>query len=228
MTVEIDGTKVRELRTDRGWTQEHLADLVARVPRTIQRVETTNKCAMETRSALASVFNVAPSELQKGDSANSICQEIFTSYAPAPALPLSPRSLFAYANSHPRPNALIHQLAVRRTLAVQSFDSESAYLNEHVASLQIETVRELDELVVRHAVMAERISDYLQPQSPVDSGFLLSLVLDVYAIERLGLPAFIKYREALRYSSGGRRWAEEIYEYYVELKANLAIPRDDS
>jgi hypothetical protein len=32
----------------------------------------------------------------------------------------------------------------------------------------------------------------------------LTLVLDVVAIETLGLVGFFKYREGLRYSSGGR------------------------
>jgi hypothetical protein len=98
-------------------------------------------------------------------------------------------------------------------------DPECAYLNEQVAALHIETIRELDELVARHSGVASRISDYLRPEGPIDVAFILSLVLDVAVIEQGGLSKLIKYREALRFSSGGRWWAEEIFKYYTEVLA---------
>jgi hypothetical protein len=132
---------------------------------------------------------------------------------------MSGASLFAYANAHPRPNALIREIATRRELVVRGMDPECAYLNEQIAALHIKTIRDLDELVARHSGVATRISDYLQPEGPIDVAFILTLVLDVSVIEQGGLSQFIEYREALRFSSGGKSWAEEIFKYYTEVLA---------
>jgi transcriptional regulator with XRE-family HTH domain len=50
--------RVRELRLQRGWSQEHLADLVDVTVRTIQRIERGFKPCLETSKALASVLEV--------------------------------------------------------------------------------------------------------------------------------------------------------------------------
>lgn len=49
---------VRKLRLQKGWSQEHLAELVGVTPRTIQRIERGYKPGLETAKALASVFEV--------------------------------------------------------------------------------------------------------------------------------------------------------------------------
>lgn len=58
MNMNVASDTVKKLRIERGWTQEHLAHLAAVTARTIQRVEKTGVCDLETRSALASVFEV--------------------------------------------------------------------------------------------------------------------------------------------------------------------------
>lgn len=49
---------VRKLRLQRGWSQEHLAELVGVSVRTIQRIERGFSPGLETSKALASVFEV--------------------------------------------------------------------------------------------------------------------------------------------------------------------------
>lgn len=49
---------VKQLRLERGWSQEHLAELVGVSTRTIQRIEKGFKPCLETSSALAAVFEV--------------------------------------------------------------------------------------------------------------------------------------------------------------------------
>lgn len=49
---------VRKLRLQRGWSQEHLAELVGVSVRTIQRIERGYNPGLETSKALASVFEV--------------------------------------------------------------------------------------------------------------------------------------------------------------------------
>ncbi len=58
MNMKIAGEIVRQLRIERGWTQEHLAAISQTSVKTIQRVESTGLCGLETRSALAAVFQV--------------------------------------------------------------------------------------------------------------------------------------------------------------------------
>ena len=55
--------KVKELRLEKAWSQEQLAELSALSTRTIQRIENNETPSLETLGALASVFNVSVSEL---------------------------------------------------------------------------------------------------------------------------------------------------------------------
>lgn len=64
MSMKISNQIVRRLRTERGWTQEQLADLCGCSLKTIQRVEKSGLCSLETRSALASVFEIELNQLE--------------------------------------------------------------------------------------------------------------------------------------------------------------------
>lgn len=62
---------VRKLRIERGWTQEHLAQLAGLSVRSIQRIERGASCSLETRNALAAVFEVGRSMLDSGGAASN-------------------------------------------------------------------------------------------------------------------------------------------------------------
>jgi len=64
VNMQVSGSVIKELRVKRGWTQEHLAHLASVNPKTIQRVEKTGLCDLETRSALASVLQVDINQLE--------------------------------------------------------------------------------------------------------------------------------------------------------------------
>lgn len=61
--MKIDSQLVRRLRKERQWSQSQLADTCGVTLRTIQRLESTGRASIESVRALASVFEVAPSEL---------------------------------------------------------------------------------------------------------------------------------------------------------------------
>ena len=63
MNMNVSGEIIKKLRVERGWTQEHLAHLANVSARTIQRVEKSGICDLETRSALAAVFQVEVTQL---------------------------------------------------------------------------------------------------------------------------------------------------------------------
>lgn len=63
MTMKVSGDLVRQLRLERGWTQEHLATVAETSVKTIQRVESSGICSLETRSALSAVFQVEAKQL---------------------------------------------------------------------------------------------------------------------------------------------------------------------
>ncbi len=56
---------IRSLRTDRGWSQEQLAEISGVSTRTIQRIERGGKASLESLKCLAAVFETAISDLQK-------------------------------------------------------------------------------------------------------------------------------------------------------------------
>jgi transcriptional regulator with XRE-family HTH domain len=60
-----DGTRIRILRTQRGWTQEQLAEIAGVSSRTIQRTETANCGSFETVRAIAGAFDTDFDQLLK-------------------------------------------------------------------------------------------------------------------------------------------------------------------
>ena len=70
MTINL--VKVKQLRLDRAWSQEHLAEVSGLSLRTIQRVETEGTASLETRMALASALEVSAASLVKSASDNAV------------------------------------------------------------------------------------------------------------------------------------------------------------
>src|SRR5438876_6918874 len=62
-SMKVNGDIVRAMRLMRNWTQEQLADACGVDVKTVQRVETTGTCGLQTRGALASTFKVSVEEL---------------------------------------------------------------------------------------------------------------------------------------------------------------------
>jgi transcriptional regulator with XRE-family HTH domain len=63
--MEIYASFVKQKRTEKNWTQQHLADACDLSLRTIQRVERYGNASNETVSALAAVFEVEQNEIIK-------------------------------------------------------------------------------------------------------------------------------------------------------------------
>lgn len=55
--------KLLQLRKERGWSQEKLATISGISERTIQRIERDGTCSLESQLALASTFDISPTEL---------------------------------------------------------------------------------------------------------------------------------------------------------------------
>lgn len=63
MPITLDAAKLRRLREDRHWSQEHLAELAGIGVRTVQRIENGEKASNESIMALAAAFNIPASDL---------------------------------------------------------------------------------------------------------------------------------------------------------------------
>ena len=61
--MEVKKAHVKQLRIDKGWTQQQLADVTSLSLRTVQRVEKLGVASMESVNALCSVFDVERSDL---------------------------------------------------------------------------------------------------------------------------------------------------------------------
>lgn len=62
--MQLNGLFIRETRTERGWTQQQLADICGLSLRTIQRVELHGIASLETSKALASAFEIERSKFE--------------------------------------------------------------------------------------------------------------------------------------------------------------------
>jgi transcriptional regulator with XRE-family HTH domain len=63
--MEIRGDIVKQMRSDKGWTQAHLAEICDVNLRTIQRVENQGSASLETIMALCVAFEVKRQALFK-------------------------------------------------------------------------------------------------------------------------------------------------------------------
>lgn len=55
--------KIKNLRLERGWSQEHLGDITGLSSRTIQRIESQGNASPESLMAIASAFSLSTSDL---------------------------------------------------------------------------------------------------------------------------------------------------------------------
>ncbi len=70
--MHLDNNAVRELRLDRGWTQQQLADACGVSMRTVQRVEKDGVASLETTTALGVVFGVERRDLLRVSSPEEV------------------------------------------------------------------------------------------------------------------------------------------------------------
>jgi transcriptional regulator with XRE-family HTH domain len=215
MATLVNSDRVKVLREERGWTQEQLAELAATSTRTIQRLESAGTCSLQTRSALAAVFEVDAVQLGNPKPAEPSREPIEGSSAVRP-IPMSPAALFAYLNGNPRPRQLVQRLADRRGWQIRPVQG-AAYLDEQIAKAGIANVRDLDNLVQKHGDLSLELIDYVRLDGHVDAAFPVSYVVVIHLIELGGVEALIKHFDGLRYSGGGKRWAKDLFSYYMEL-----------
>ena len=58
--MDIAQSNIVKLRRDPGWSQETLALIAGISERTIQRIERTGSCSLDTKLALATAFEISP------------------------------------------------------------------------------------------------------------------------------------------------------------------------
>ena len=69
MKTKVNPQKIKEIREQRGWSQNQLADMAKVSLRTIQRMEKDGSCSIESVKSLAAVFDIDFKELlQEEDS----------------------------------------------------------------------------------------------------------------------------------------------------------------
>lgn len=79
--VKLNNKKVQALRTAKCWSQDELSAACDLSVRTIQRVEKTGVASLETTKALAAVFDISPSDLQKTQKLEGIAFNFICKYA---------------------------------------------------------------------------------------------------------------------------------------------------
>ena len=69
MDMKINAALIKHLRNQKGWPQEQLALISGISHRTIQRIETSGNCSLESKRALASAFEIEITALDIDDDA---------------------------------------------------------------------------------------------------------------------------------------------------------------
>ena len=68
MDMKLNANRIRTLREQRAWSQEHLAAVAGLSTRTLQRIESGAAASQETCLALAAALEVAVDDLSEGGS----------------------------------------------------------------------------------------------------------------------------------------------------------------
>lgn len=63
MEMKVDAKRIRDARTNRAWSQEHLAEVSGLGLRTIQRIEAGGNASLESVAALSTVLAIPIVEL---------------------------------------------------------------------------------------------------------------------------------------------------------------------
>ncbi|MEO3677695.1 helix-turn-helix transcriptional regulator [Rheinheimera sp. FR7-31] len=69
--MQLNPQLIRQLRTDKGWTQQQLAEICALSLRTIQRIEVHGIASLESSKALAAAFDTEIRLLEQAISTES-------------------------------------------------------------------------------------------------------------------------------------------------------------
>jgi len=76
--MEVNAQKIKNLRTQKSWTQQHLADACGISLRTVQRVERYGNASNETLMSLAAVFEVQQTEITIPDEPLRVITSVIT------------------------------------------------------------------------------------------------------------------------------------------------------
>ncbi|WP_405600686.1 MULTISPECIES: helix-turn-helix transcriptional regulator [unclassified Pseudoalteromonas] len=72
MEYMINSELIKKQRNERTWSQDHLASVSGLSLRTIQRIEKEGKCSLDSKKALASVFEIDANDLDFVDYSSQI------------------------------------------------------------------------------------------------------------------------------------------------------------
>lgn len=78
--MTVSSVQITNLRKQLGWSQEKLAAISGLSERTIQRVEKDGNCSLDAKMALASAFDLSPTELLSNQDAHESAQESAQEY----------------------------------------------------------------------------------------------------------------------------------------------------
>lgn len=134
-----------------------------------------------------------------------------------PKVPISPTTLGAYVNTHPRPRKLDHDIAQDFGSEVERRESDWGWLYELAEAAGVETVRDLDKLVKKHYKLARLLARSFQSRDTIPSAHGVQLILDIKAMNELGLDEFITLLGSLKLTSAGPGYARELWDDYQRI-----------
>lgn len=114
MEMKLSGTRIKELRLKRSWSQEKLAEAAGLNARTVQRAETEGSGSLRTRLQLAEALQVQPAELDAEPDALN----------PVPAT----------GGTTPQPGTDIYYLAVLLLVSLAYVAAQPAYFSMSVSN----------------------------------------------------------------------------------------------
>ena len=155
-----------------------------------------------------------------GDGRLRIANTTTTTTDKPAAIPLDQASLFAYVNGEPRVRTLDRKIAGKLGKEYQDYVGERASLNEILQKFQIQTIRELDDLLEEKSDLILKLCAYAIPEGAIEKGYSLEVLTWVLGAE-MGTEHYIQLLASCKYTSTSQGWVEEIVSAYTQLTKHV-------
>lgn len=98
MDMKINASRIVEYRTEKAWSQQHLADVSGLSLRTVQRIENTSSGSPDSIKAIAMAFGLIPADLMETAKASGSVEEPVSQVEKSPVPASKKKSLLTFGS----------------------------------------------------------------------------------------------------------------------------------
>lgn len=134
-----------------------------------------------------------------------------------PKTPITASSIGAYVKTNERVRALDEAIAQDFGDEVERRESDWEWLKELAQAVGVQTIRDLDRLVNKHARHARLLARSFQTHKTIFTAHGVQLVLEIEVMNNRGLEGFIALLRDLKLTSTDAGFAKDLWDGYQRI-----------